>query len=150
MFDLNDAVDSWLAKAVETEPGLGVYVDEIADHVVSASEANIASGMAPADAFAAAIEALGEPTMLAGEFRKDGGIAATLRRLACNERAPSKREQVAMASAWILMSLFWAGVMIVVQGSSTWATFAWIVTTYLPLTAIGAMMSRREPKTKAA
>ncbi len=146
MFDLHSAVDRWLDEVVAQEPILQPYTDEIADHIISASEAEIAAGVEPATAFANAIDALGRPAVLADEFSKDGGVAAVLHRLTKSEAPPSKREQLTIAAAWVLMSLFWAGVMIAINESSTWVIFAWIFTTYLPLTAIGAMVNKRGEK----
>ena len=94
MFDFNDSVDRWLTDAVAAEPGLAPYADEIADHLISAAEANIASGLEPADAFAAAVRALGEPAIIAGEFRKDGGAMSAVRRLIGAETPPSRGELV--------------------------------------------------------
>ncbi len=140
MFDLNAAIDQWVAQTVEDQPDLGPHSDELADHVLSLTEALIADGHQPVDAFTQALEALGEPRDLAEEFRKDGGVLARLRRFIDIDRMPSRRQQLSLAAAWILLSLFWAGFIFV---DDTWGIILWTITTFLPLSAVATLMARR-------
>ncbi len=143
MFDLNAAIDAWLAEAVASEPDLAPHADELGDHIHSVSRDRIESGEAPADALAAALGALGDASVLAAEFRKDGNILAHLRRLTEADQPPSRREHYGVAAAWIVLSLIWAGVMISVENSLNWALAAWTITTYLPLSYISVKVNKR-------
>lgn len=146
MFDLDAAIDRWVADAIAAEPRLTTHREEIADHLAAMSQELIAEGATASRAFDEAVEAIGSPTDLAGEFGKARGVVATLRRIACADRARSamtKRQELTIAGAWLVLSLFWAGVMIAVEDGSTWVIMAWLATTYFPLTVIGTVLSRR-------
>lgn len=151
MFDLEAAIDQWVESVLAAEPGLAEHKDEIADHLVMSSGAEIERGVSPEASLDLAIAALGPPDQLAAEFRRSRGLMAKIRCIAAAaDREELTREQYLMAGAWIGFSLLWAAAMIRFENNLNWMLFGWVVTTFLPLTVLDAYFRRRSAKTSAS
>lgn len=148
MFNLDEALEDWIAEAVAAEPALAPHAPELADHVRAVVEDRTAEGLNREEAFAEALAALGEPSALGREFRKRGNLTSCLRSLAAGHRQAQRplgrRAEFGLAAAWILLSLGWASVMFVVDNSEEWVIVAWLLTVYCPLVAIGLRLNRRQ------
>jgi hypothetical protein len=143
MFDLDAAVDQWVAAMVAGQPALADHANEIADHLLMHSRTEMEQGTSPEAALDLAIASLGTPDELAAEFRRSAGLMAKLRCIAAVDAGQSTREQLLMAAAWVTLSLLWAGAMIVFDDTMNWMLAGWVVTTFLPLTLLDAHLRRR-------
>ena len=142
MFDLDVAIDQWVDTLIVSHPVLADHADELADHLLMRSRAEMSDGVSPEAALDLAIAALGAPDQLAAEFRRTGGLMSILRCLGGADSTRSTREQLMIAAAWVGLSLVWAGAMIVVDDSMHWMLAGWTLTTFLPLTAVDARLRR--------
>jgi hypothetical protein len=68
MFDLERALAKWRAELAQAGFSSARRIDELESHLLEEYSAQIASGLLPADAFARAIELLGNPLELNREF----------------------------------------------------------------------------------
>lgn len=143
MFDLDNAIDQWVETMIASHPMLADHADEIADHLVMHSRAEVADGVSPEAALDLAIAALGTPEQLAVEFERSGGLAAKVRCILAVDTGQSTKEQLLMAGAWICLSLVWAAAMIRFENNLNWMLAGWTVTTFLPLTVVDAHLRRR-------
>lgn len=142
MRDVNELIHDWCATTVATHPELEAHIDELADHVDCVAAKYTASGFDNIEAFARALDELGEIDQLATQFRSASRQSRAARSLQCLVR--TRRPELAVSVAWIVLSLAWAGAMIGIEDSLNWMLAGWTFTTFLPLSAIGTWLARKE------
>ncbi|MEL7369835.1 MAG: permease prefix domain 1-containing protein [Myxococcota bacterium] len=76
MFDLDREIARWCASFRVGESS--AWVDELADHLYSAVQAHKAAGLSSEDAFRAALEDMGDRSMLQTELKKNRSWLARL------------------------------------------------------------------------
>ncbi len=142
MRDVDQLIDDWCTRAVASHPELEAHIDELADHLGCVAAKYTASGFDRSESFSRALEELGDVDQLAKQFRSASRQSQLARNVRCLAR--TRRAELAVSVAWIVMSLGWAAAMIGVEDSLNWMLAGWILTTFGPLSAIGIWLARRE------
>jgi len=139
-------LERWSRSTANAEPRLRPHLDELTDHLRSEVETQIAAGSELSSAFAGATDALGDPADLAHEFARSTHLPGRLFGWLADDRH-RLRGDLTLVSAWIGMSLVWAGALVAspigaFDLSVNWMLVGWFVTTFGPLNAIDFKLRR--------
>lgn len=141
MAELERLINEWSTALVSDHPELEPLQDQLVDHVYCVAKDHIAGGIPEAEAVGLATAELGPADEIVSQFQAASRQSILRRAFVCKDR--DERAELAVAAAWIIMSLGWAGAMIAFENTFNWMMLGWTLTTFGPLTVIGTWLSRR-------